>query len=93
MKLVHHFQFIVHLDATLHQVQFAVFKVTEMKLEDLHFLRVGQDLGLWTEVNIHTTFVMALCESSPEQKTQSFIKTRWARNKVVKHTVITKGHI
>lgn len=35
VKLVHHLQFVVHLDATFHQVKFTVLKVTEVKLQDL----------------------------------------------------------
>lgn len=44
VKLVHHFQFVVHLDAAFHKVQFTVIEVTEVKLEDLRFLSVWQDL-------------------------------------------------
>lgn len=50
VKLVHHFQFIVHPDATFHQVQFTVLKVTEVKLKDLRFLRARQDLRLEMEI-------------------------------------------
>lgn len=50
VKLVHHLQLVVHLDATLHQVQLTVLKVVEVELEDLRFLGVWQDLRLQAEV-------------------------------------------
>lgn len=49
VKLVHHFQLIVHLNATFHQIQLTVIKVTEVKLEDLSFLRVWQNFRLWNK--------------------------------------------
>lgn len=48
VKLVHHFELIVHPDATLDQVQLAVLKVAEVKLQYLGFLGIGEDFRLET---------------------------------------------
>ena len=49
MKLVHHSQLIIHFNAALDQIQLTVVKVTEVKLEDLGFLGVGEHLSLEEE--------------------------------------------
>ena len=46
VELVHHFELVVHLDATLDQVQLTELKVTEVELQDLTLLGVGQDFRL-----------------------------------------------